>query len=292
MLPVKVTRPDPAPSRIKYRLERLWLRPVVQRLVRVYLPALVVGVGIAMVGTHPKVQATARGYVQSFEKELSTRPELLVFETEITGAGKRLEARIAEVLAIDLPLSALKMDLSAMQDRVQALDPVLTARLRVTEEGVLTIAVTERIPSAVWRNAEGLFLIDGTGARVDRIVDRAARNDLPLVAGQGADEAVDEALRLLDAAGPILTRVRGLVRIGERRWDLVLDKGLIVRLPEEGAEAALSRVLALQFAEDILDRDVTVVDMRDARRPLLRLNDPALERLRKPALINPEGEDV
>ncbi|MHA3914502.1 cell division protein FtsQ/DivIB [Halovulum sp. GXIMD14793] len=292
MLPVKVTPPDPAPSRIKYRLERLWMRPVVQRLVRVYLPAIALGVGVALAGTHPTVQDTAQGYIAAFRKELATRPELMVTSVEITGAGSALEQRIAETLDVSLPLSALKMDLGAMRTRVQALDPVMDARLRVTEAGLLKVSVTERIPSVVWRNADGLMLIDDTGAPVDRIADRADYKDLPLIAGQGAADAVDEALRLLKVAQPIAPRVRGLVRVGERRWDLVLDKGLMVRLPENGAEAALSRVLALQFAEDVLDRDVAIIDMRDARRPLLRLNESALQTLRGLPQTDPEGEDV
>lgn len=292
MLPMKVTRPDPAPSRIKYRLERLWLRPMVQRMVRVYLPALFVGVGIAVVATHPRVLATATEFIQTVQTELSARPELMVVGYEVEGASSALEERIAAELQLQLPVSALQLDLGKMQQNVRGLDPVDTARLRINEHGLLTVVVTERIPSAIWRNADGLFLVDATGARVDRLADRSTRKDLPLVAGLGADAVIDEALRLLVVAGPISKRVRGLVRIGERRWDVVLDEGLVVRLPEQEPDAALARVLALQYAEEILDRDVVVVDMRDPRRPLLRLNDPALETLRRPVLINPEGEDV
>ena len=68
--------------------------------------------------------------------------------------------------------------------------------------------------------------------RVAEIDGRLRRPDLPLIAGEGAEQHVPEALALLAETGPVATRVRGLVRVGERRWDLVLDRDQVVKLPE------------------------------------------------------------
>ena len=87
--------------------------------------------------------------------------------------------------------------------------------------------------------------------------------DLPLLAGAGAREHVREALALMDAALPLGDRLRGLVRVGARRWDLVLDRNQRIRLPEQGAMQALERVLALDQAQDLLARDLLFVDMRN-----------------------------
>lgn len=292
MLPVKIPRKDPAPSRIMYRLERLWLRPFVQKSVRVYLPALAIGLAIGMIVTEPKVQGFVTAQYATLSEGIAARPELSVVEAQISGAGPELTKRIEAALALSLPISALKLDLGVMQQNVMALDPILSARLRVQESGVLIVEVTERQPKIVWRNTDGLQLIDETGAHVDSIAERGLRNDLPLIAGVGADRQVEEALRLLQIADPIGERVRGLVRVGERRWDLVLDRGLVVRLPEENPDSALSRVIALDSADDLLDRDIVVVDMRDKRRPLLQLSEPALKALHEPQLSESEGEDV
>jgi cell division protein FtsQ len=147
------------------------------------------------------------------------------------------------------------------------------------------------VPVVVWRSEAGLQLLDQGGVRVAEVDSRVRRPDLPLLAGEGAAAHVPEALALLDAARPVLDRVRGLVRVGERRWDLVLDRNQVIRLPEEGALAALGRVMAMNAAEELLARDVAVVDLRDPRRPMLRLTEHAiseLERLREEDL----GEDA
>ena len=75
-----------------------------------------------------------------------------------------------------------------------------------------------------------------------------------------------------------------MVLIGERRWDLVLDRDQRVMLPEAGAVAALNRVIELDRAEDLLARDVAVVDMRNDYRPTIRLGAAAMATLRGEAL--------
>ena len=97
------------------------------------------------------------------------------------------------------------------------------------------------------------------------------------MAGDGADRAVKEALQLYAAAGPLRGRIRGLVRVGERRWDAVLDRDQRILLPETGAVQALERVIALSEAQDMLERDLLVVDMRLAARPTIRLAEAAAE---------------
>ncbi|PZQ51722.1 MAG: hypothetical protein DI556_05510 [Rhodovulum sulfidophilum] len=115
------------------------------------------------------------------------------------------------------------------------------------------------------------MLLDMGGARVAEIDSRLRRVDLPLIAGAGADAHVAEAVALLAEAAPVRERVRGLVRVGERRWDLVLDRDQVIRLPESDPAAALKHVMALETGEKLFEREVTVVDMRDPRRPMLRL---------------------
>jgi len=92
-------------------------------------------------------------------------------------------------------------------------------------------------------------------------------------------------------AGPISERLRGLVRIGERRWNLVLDRGQTIMLPEFGAVSALRRVMDLNQSEDLLNRDVLTVDMRNSNRPVLRLTDEAISKLRR-LRIEVQGEDA
>ena len=127
--------------------------------------------------------------------------------------------------------------------------------------------------------------MDETGVHVDLIASRKDHSDLPLIAGKGADEHVAEALEIFRTSRSLGNRVRGLVRIGERRWDLVLDRGQRIMLPTERPVQALRRVLAVNEVQDMLERDVASVDMRIGERPTLRMTQNATEewwRIRNP----------
>jgi cell division protein FtsQ len=182
---------------------------------------------------------------------------------------------------VDFPISSFELDLPAVRSQIQAIDAVARVDVRVRSGGVLQVDVVERMPAIVWRAPAGLELLDVEGRRVAALAARTDRPDLPLIAGTGADRAVPEALRLVAAAAPVEERLRGLLRVGERRWDVVLDRDQRILLPETGAVEALEQVLALDEARDLLARNVTVVDMRLPHRPTLRLAAYAVEELRR-----------
>ena len=64
--------------------------------------------------------------------------------------------------------------------------------------------------------------------------------------------------------------------MGARRWDVVLDNNQRLMLPEQQPVETLERIIALDQAENLLSRDLTVVDFRLVDRPTLRLVDRAM----------------
>jgi cell division protein FtsQ len=284
-------RRDPAPSRLRYRLNRLWLRQGFRRLVNFGVPMLA-GVAAAWtLSAELDLKGRAISAVERVREAIVYRPQFVISEIAVPDVSRDLAEAIRVAAFVQLPVSSLELDVAAVRDRVEQLDAVERARVRALASGVLEIRAIERVPVVVWRSADGLELLDQAGVRVAEIDSRRRRPDLPLIAGEGADRAVPEALALLAEARPVGARVRALVRRGDRRWDLVLDRDQMVKLPEQGALPALGRVMALETRDDLLKRDVSVVDMRDPRRPMLRLTEHAvteLERLRKTAA----GEDA
>ena len=97
------------------------------------------------------------------------------------------------------------------------------------------------------------------------------------MAGDGAELAIGEALALIAVAAPLHHRMRGLARVGERRWDVVLDRHQRILLPEHNPVQALERVIALGQADDMLERDLVHVDMRLSQRPTIRIAQNAVE---------------
>lgn len=273
----QVTRSDPAPSRWSYRFQRLMLTPVFRLALRVGVPfCLTFGVATAYLADEDRREALSLK-LADLREQVVTRPEFMVSLLAVEGASTGIEADIREIFPYDLPASSFDLDLEHVQEMVEGLPAVAKASLRVRQGGVLLAKVTEREPVAVWRNFDGLGVVDAEGVVVDELASRAARPELPLIVGQGADQAVPEALDILRAAAPLQARLRGLVRMGDRRWDVVLDRGQRILLPEANPVRALERVIVLDEVQEALARDVVAIDMRLAERPTLRMSENAVE---------------
>ncbi|PRX38327.1 cell division protein FtsQ [Meinhardsimonia xiamenensis] len=274
-------RRDPAPSRLSYRLQRLWLTPSFRALVVSGLPAFLVAFTLGNWLSDPATVEAMRARLEELRASIAARPEFAVRMMAIDGASDELAQDIREILPIDFPTSSFDLDLKEMRRAVADLDAVAKVDMRIRRGGVLQVNVTERLPAVLWRDEHTLEALDAEGHRVASVASRLDRPDLPLIAGAGADRAVPEALAILAAAEPITGRLRGLVRVGERRWDVVLDRDQRILLPEADPVPALERVIALDEATELLARDVAVVDMRNPSRPTLRLTAAAMEELRR-----------
>ncbi|MDT0682818.1 cell division protein FtsQ/DivIB [Roseicyclus sp. F158] len=273
-------RRDPAPSRLAYKMERLWLRPGLRRLVRIGLPMAACAMAASWYFSDETRRAEVESYVVTTRDWVQQRPEFMVEMLAVDGASPELTQAVREATRADLPLSSFDLDLDRMRADIEALSAVREAQLRVRPGGVLQIEVSEREPAMVWRSRKGLSLLDSEGVRIAGIEERGDWPALPLIAGDGANDAVTEAMNLVAAAQPLQERFRGLVRMGERRWDVVLDRGQRIMLPETQPAQVLERLIALDEAHKILERAVTRVDLRDPARPTLRVAAASIDQLR------------
>ena len=276
----RVQRRDPAPSRLAYRLNRMMLRPIMRRLIHIGIPAFLAALVAGIWLSDETRRAHLTGGIDGIVDKVQHREAFMVKMMTIEGASPVVDKGLRAMLPVELPASSFDIDLDTLRERVLKLDAVEAVDLRIKPGGILSAVVTERVPVVMWRHARGIELLDKTGHRVASATSREVRGDLPIIAGEGADRAAAEALALIDAAGPILPRLRGLERVGERRWDVVLDRGQRIKLPADGALQALERAIALDRAQDMLARDIAVVDLRHAARPVVRLGLEAQNAIR------------
>lgn len=288
----KPRRRDPAPSRIGFRLKRMWRSARLRRAVIVYAPLLAAAGVVGWTAAQPHLRAAALETVEDWRAEITARPEFAVRRIEVRGAGPEVTAQVRAALEPWLGASSLGADATEIRRTVAALGWVRRARVRLAAPETLIVSVKERAPAMIWRDGETLTLLDETGAHIAPLAARADRPELPVIAGPGADAAAAEARGILAAAGAIAPRVRGLVRVGERRWNAVLADGPTVMLPARGGADAMGLLAAMQAGEDVLGRDVSHIDLRLGSRPTLRLRPDAKRALEAARAPRKPGEDA
>jgi cell division protein FtsQ len=188
---------------------------------------------------------------------------------EIEGRANTPEPLLRAALGVHSGEPILAFSPSAARQRIEQLSWVEHATVARLLPGTVLVKLQERRPFAIWQHLGKFVLIDRQGQTVaDQ--DVANFSQLPLVVGLGAPDAAASLLDALAARPALQARVVAAVRVGQRRWNLRLNSGADVLLPEKDPDAALDRLMQLEDAHKLLDRPIQVVDMRLPDRLVLR----------------------
>jgi cell division protein FtsQ len=267
--PAKSAKSKPyAPAKLA-AAQSLGLAP----LTAVSLAALIALAGIAAVlATDPRVHRMRDQVVANIDNGLIGLG-LRVASVQVQGATPAAAADILKAAALGKNQPILHLDLTALRGRVEAVGWVKSAKVIRLLPDTIIIAVTQRQTMAVWQHAGRNLVIDSEGRAIPE-ADPGQFTDLPLVVGEGADQAAPAVLKLLRPRGRLMDRLDAIVRVDDRRWDLRTKDGGLIELPADGEAAALdqldrldqqSRILDLGFARiDLRDPDLVAVRPRDA----------------------------
>ena len=200
----------------------------------------------------------------------------------IEGRSRTPMDEINKALDIDKgqPIMSLKLD--EIRARLEKIESIKYAAIERALPNTLYVRVLEREPVALWQYQGKTALVDDNGVVMNGI-DIAPYKSLPLIVGADAPMHVNSLLELLASQPELAKRFSAAVWIGERRWNIkmrpsanlsaVSDQAedIEVRLPEKDSLAAWKQLAELQKKEQLLDRDIKVIDLRIDGRLFIKL---------------------
>lgn len=234
----------------------------------VAITALVVG--SAVVWHSGVIQRGAQSAVNSV-LAATARAGFRIEEVTIAGRGRTPTDQIAAALGSRHGAPILGLDLESIKDRLEAIPSVRAAAVERRLPDAVHIAIAERQPVAIWQNNGSHVLVDRSGHQIPGTI--AGYESLPLVVGDGAGIRADELLTMLASEPALAARVKAAIRVGNRRWNLMLDDakdGMEVRLPEDNAEGAWARLAELERNRGLTNRQVNMVDLRIPDRMVVK----------------------
>jgi cell division protein FtsQ len=187
----------------------------------------------------------------------------------IRARGLNSAADIAGVFQTQSGRSAYSIDLDDYLLKITELPDVHTAAIRKHPNGRLEIKVVPRRIVANWTDGGKFYPLDSNGKTINRPEDARAAGML-VFSGALPDNIV-EISDIIKSAPIVFSETDTVSWIEGRRWNLVTKGGITVRLPESGVKSAISKLSLLQKQNSILNRDILVIDMRDADRVLVKL---------------------
>jgi len=235
---------------------------------------LIVAVGFygLFVGGH--VSAASKSVAFQANKVLALAG-FSIEDVTVTGRTHADPQQLLTALGIKRGDPIFGFDTEEARQRVERVDWVKSATVTRLLPDAIRVDVVERKPFAVWQRGGELSVVDADGQPItDENVQSYA--NLPFIVGfGGAREAHDILALMADAQPQLLARVRAFVRVGERRWNLRLENGVDVKLPEVGVEKALSDIVTLDQTYKIFSRDIESVDLRLPDRVTVTLTSEA-----------------
>ena len=195
---------------------------------------------------------------------------------DVTVEGRDYVERSAILAALNVKSgdSLLGIDLQASRQRLESIDWVASATVERRLPDTLYVILVERRAVAIWQNGEEYTLIDRDGRTVRASRMPPGADKLLLLGGPGAPEHVGELLLLLAYEPTVARQLRAAVWVGQRRWNLILNNGIEIWLPEEDAVAALQQLAKLDDKHRLLSREFGVVDLRLPDKLYLKKRGP------------------
>lgn len=263
----RATKPAPRAERpngtkLWLRRQRALLRPLLLGLSGLAALALIVG---GVLAADPA--ARLRGIASAIS---GTGLGFTVQEIQVEGREYTPRAIFDTALGVSRGDATLGFNPAEARRRLESSAWIESAHVERRLPGTIIVRIAERRAFAIWQR-EGRFSVIDREGRVMQTENIGAFGPLPLVVGAGANEAAAGIIDLLRAQPGIATRVEAAVRVSERRWNLKLNGGGDVLLPEGHEAAALTRLAELHGRDRLLDRPVAAIDMRLPDRLVVRM---------------------
>lgn len=171
------------------------------------------------------------------------------------------------ILNTDAGDPLLDFDPEAVQPLIENISWVKSAIISRRLPDTIHVLLEERVPYALWYDDQRLkaVVIDDSGEILSDELQPEFKH-LLLLSGENAPENARDIIELLLSEPALHPLVKRVDFIGQRRWNLLLNNDMLVKLPEQETALALRRFVKAIHSEDLLKKDVRVIDLRTSGR--------------------------
>jgi cell division protein FtsQ len=184
----------------------------------------------------------------------------------LEGAVHTDKEEVAAIVADYKGMPMFSVPIDDVKAQLEALpwsDAVLVERLFPS---TVAVRLREHRPVAIWQHDGAFYLVNAYGETITSVADYKPYGELILISGAKAVDYMKELMRMLSLYPDVAAQVASASFVGERRWDVYLRSGVLLRFPEENPEAAMEHVRDMAKAGVLDGVRIKTVDLKEARR--------------------------
>ncbi len=172
---------------------------------------------------------------------------------------------VASAAAVTPGINSYTIDLQQINARVAMIPGVKNSAVHRRPDGNLDVTVSFYKTIAVWTDGKKFYPLSADGTIVKEPSD-IHTNESVLFRGK----LPSDISAITAAAHGIVQYLGYLEWIEDRRWNLITTGGTTVMLPEKNPESAIASLIVLHQNNNILNKDIQIIDMRDDVRILVK----------------------
>lgn len=201
--------------------------------------------------------------VRSAFYQESAKYGFVLHDVTIEGQKNTSMQDIIDILGSDKVTPIFAINLGEVKERLETHIWVKSAIVERQLPSSIYIAVIERTPIAIWQFKQKLYLIDAEGNRIVKYTGDGFE-DLIQVVGQDANIYAKTLIDDLHRWPALAEKIKAAVRYGNRRWNLILDQKITVKMPENDFGSAYDYLYSLYKNQKLFDQKYKTLDLRNA----------------------------
>ncbi len=222
-----------------------------------------------------------RLYTETLEKlhKITTSLGFRVQEIIVQGRFNTKQQDLKQTLKINRGDPIFAIDLQQARFRLEKLEWVRHATVVRSLPDIIHIKIEERHPIAIWQHHNQFNLVDEDGTAI-LTKDYRHYGVLPLVIGEGAPQQSPNILKILTKFPNIQKNLQALSRVRERRWNIYLVGGVLVKLSDHSLSQGLILLEKLLSEQRLSVNNVREVDLRTPERYFLKVTPETILRIK------------
>ena len=261
---------DPAPSRLFYKINRLFYKLWFKMLVVTFF--LISGALFAIKTLHKNVDLNEE--IKFLTKESSDLyKDLTKFSISriiVQGAQEALKKEITILVQNAATEGFSALNAQALREKIQAINKVEKAFVKFSTDGLVIVSVIERKEAVVFFNNDLYEVLDSNGIILSIKPNYQGLSAFPLLVGKDASKKIEELLSLVNEIGSNKSEVFYYERIGKRRWNIHMKNDLVFKLPENNLSEALELMKTVLNETNKPLRPIVSVDLRNIEKPIIK----------------------
>ena len=196
----------------------------------------------------------------------------IIKNIEISGVNHLNKNDIIKIINAYNDLNIFNVNIKNIYKEIKNNPWIKKASIEIIYPNTIKILLTEKKPIAIWQNRYGNSLITKSGDVIFEKNLEEFKNYLPIVIGQNAHKNAHSILNILGINKDFVKNIWSLTYVNERRWDVHFNQGLTIKLPSKSIAKAWEKVLYLDKKFNILNLDLTELDLRNSSQILGKIN--------------------